>query len=103
MRSQQTTAQLRVGVRRKRVRFHRVGDEAHCRLRHGVETVEEPAPSSAMLRSRNAPSALVNQARGLAVQNGGSLTALLFAGGASSCCASMLRVLSLVTICRDSK
>jgi hypothetical protein len=50
---------------------------------------------SAMLRSRNAPSALVNQARGFAVQNGGSLTALLLAGGASSCCASMLLVLSL--------
>jgi hypothetical protein len=52
--------------------------------------------SSAMLRSRNAPSAMVNQARGFAVQNGGSFTALLFAGGASSCCAaSMLHVLSL--------
>ncbi|MFN9902305.1 MAG: hypothetical protein ACK55Z_26705 [bacterium] len=49
-----------------------------------------------MLRSWNAPSALANQARGFAVQNGGSLTALLFAGGASSCCwSSMLRALSL--------
>ncbi len=52
--------------------------------------------SSAMLRSWNAPSALVNQARGFAVQNSGSLTALFAAGGASSCCSgfSMLRVLS---------
>jgi hypothetical protein len=50
---------------------------------------------SAMLRSRNAPSTLVNQVHGFAVQNGGSLTALLFASGASSCCAaSMLHVLS---------
>jgi hypothetical protein len=51
--------------------------------------------SSAMLRSWNAPSALANQARGFAVQNGGSLTALLFAGRASSCWSSMLRALSL--------
>ncbi|MFN9904544.1 MAG: hypothetical protein ACK56F_00275 [bacterium] len=48
-----------------------------------------------MLRSRNAPSGLVNQARGFAVQNSGSLTALFAAGGASSCSGfSMLRVLS---------
>jgi hypothetical protein len=91
MRSQKTTAQLRVGVRRKRVRFHQVGDEADCRLQQGVEAVEKPA----LLRSQNAPSALVNQARGFAVQNGGSLTALFAAGGASSCSGiSMLRVLS---------
>jgi hypothetical protein len=40
---QKTTAQLRVGVRRKRVHLHQVGDEAHCRLQQGVKTVEEPA------------------------------------------------------------
>ncbi len=85
--SQEAAPQLRVGVLRKPVRLHQIGDEAHCRLPEGM---------SAMLPSRNAPSALVNQARGYAVQNGGSLSALLFAGGASLCCAaSMLHVLSL--------
>jgi hypothetical protein len=44
MGSQQAAAQLRVGVLRKRVRFNQVGDEAYCRLRQGVEAVEEPAP-----------------------------------------------------------
>ncbi len=43
MHSQQAAAQLRVGVLRKRVRLDQVGDEAHRRLRQGVETVEEPA------------------------------------------------------------
>jgi hypothetical protein len=37
-----------------------------------------------MLRRRNAPSTLLNQHRKFVVQNGGSFTALLFAGGASS-------------------
>ena len=44
MRSQQAAAQLRVGVLQKRVRLDQVGDEAHRRLRQGVETVEKPAP-----------------------------------------------------------
>ena len=44
VRSQQAATQLRVRVRRKRVRLNQVGDEAHCRLREGVETVEKPAP-----------------------------------------------------------
>ena len=44
VRSQQAATQLRVGVRRKRVRLNQVGDEAHCRLQQGVETVEKPAP-----------------------------------------------------------
>ncbi len=43
MRSQQAAAQLRVGIRLKRVRLHQVGDEAHCRLRKGMKTVEKPA------------------------------------------------------------
>jgi hypothetical protein len=43
MRSQKMTAQLCIGVCRKRVRFHQVGDEADCRLWQGVEAVEETA------------------------------------------------------------
>jgi hypothetical protein len=35
--SQEATTQLRVGVCRKQVRLHQVGDEAHCRLRQGVK------------------------------------------------------------------
>jgi hypothetical protein len=96
MRSQQAAAQLRVGVLRKRVRFHQVGDEANRRLRQGVETAEEPAPLIGDVAQLEHPLALANQARGFAILNGVSLTALLFAGGASSCCwSSMLRALSL--------
>ncbi len=96
MRSQQAAAQLGVGILWKRVRFNQVGDEAYRSLRQGVETVEEPAPLIGDVAQLEGPSALANQARGFAVQNGGSLTALLFAGGASSCCwSSMLRALSL--------
>ncbi len=44
MRSQQATAQLRVGILWERVRLHQVGDKADRRLGQGVETVEGPAP-----------------------------------------------------------
>jgi hypothetical protein len=74
MRSQQATAKW-IGLRK-------VGDEADCRLWKGVQTVVEPALLVGDVAQPEHPSALVNHDRGLVVQNGGSLTALVT--GASS-------------------
>ena len=81
VRSQQAATQLRVGVRRKRVRLNQVGDEA----------VEKPAPLIGDVAQLERPLRASEPG-----SEPGSLTALLFAGGASSCCwSSMLRALSL--------
>ena len=63
-------------------------------LQQGMKTVEEPALLVGDVAQPERPLRAVNQARGFVVQNGGSLTALLFAGGAS-CWSSILRALSL--------
>jgi hypothetical protein len=92
--SQEATPQLCVGVRRKRVRLHQVGDEAHCRLRQGVKAVEESALLGDVAQPER-PLRAGEPRLWVRRPERGSLTALLFAGGASSCCScSMLRVLS---------
>jgi hypothetical protein len=52
-------------------------------------------PLGSFTRRGGVESVRTHRIAGFAVQNGGSLTALFAAGGASSCWASMLRVLSL--------
>jgi hypothetical protein len=75
--------QLVRSQRRRSSAYGLAGDQADRRLRQDVQAILEPGLLVGDVAQPECPVPLVNQARWLAVQNGGSLTAL-FAGGTSS-------------------